>query len=193
MTAIISPCGAYRYALTRTGDALPGKPGRAMFLMLNPGTADATLDDPTIRRCRSFACSWGFDGITVGNLYALRSTDPAALWLHHDPIGPENDAYLYEMATTHSRVVCGWGANARDDRVAAVVKLLREAGAELACLGTTKSGAPRHPLYVRGGQPLLKWPMPVLEPVLEPTRCSASRVGNETLLRRHPVLETHGD
>ncbi|CDY79414.1 hypothetical protein BGLT_02195 [Caballeronia glathei] len=133
-----------------------GEP-HAMFLMLNPSTADATLDDPTIRRCRSFAAAWGMDGITVANLYALRSTDPAGLWLHADPIGPENDDHLYELAVTHGRVVCAWGANARADRVAAVVHLLRHAGAQLTCLGTTKSGAPRHPLYVRGDQPLMEF------------------------------------
>jgi hypothetical protein len=132
--------------------------------MLNPSTADATLDDPTIRRCRSFASSWGFSGITVANLYALRSTDPAALWLHHDPVGPENDAYVAEMAMKHGSVVCAWGANARDDRVATVVKLLRNARAQLTCLGTTKSGAPRHPLYVRGDQLLIEWVMPLTEP-----------------------------
>ena len=164
MTAIISPCGMYRYALTRAGDTSFGKRGKAMFLMLNPSTADATLDDPTIRRCRSFASSWGFNGIAVANLYALRSTDPAALWLHCDPVGPDNDDHLYEMAVAHGRVVCAWGANARDDRVAAVVTRLRDAGAQLTCLGTTKNGAPRHPLYVRGDQPLMEWSMPVSEP-----------------------------
>jgi hypothetical protein len=164
MSAIISPCGTYRYVLTRAGDTLTAKRGKAMFLMLNPSTADATRDDPTIRRCRSFASSWRFNGITVVNLYALRSTEPAALWLHHDPVGPDNDSYLYEMAVTHCRVVCGWGANAKDDRVAAVVNLLRDAGAQLTCLGITKNGAPRHPLYVRGDQALIEWVMPIAVP-----------------------------
>jgi hypothetical protein len=106
MTALISPCGTYRYALTRAGDTLFGNRKKAMFLMRNPSMAGATFDDPTIRRCCSFASSWGFSGITVANLYALRSTDPAALWLHHDPVGPENDGHLYEMATKHGCVVC---------------------------------------------------------------------------------------
>jgi hypothetical protein len=164
MTAIISPCGKYRYTLTRAGDRRSGNRGEAMFLMLNPSTADATFDDPTIRRCRAFASSWGFSGITVANLYALRSTNPAALWRHHDPVGPENDTYLFEMATKHGCVVCAWGASARDDRVATVVKLLRVAGAQLTCLGITQSGAPRHPLYVRGDQLLIEWAMPLTEP-----------------------------
>jgi hypothetical protein len=162
MSAIISACGTYRYALTRTGDTLSGERGCAMFLMLNPSTADATRDDPTIRRCRSFASSWGNASIAVANLYALRSTDPAALRVHPDPVGPENDGHIYEMAWMHGRVVCAWGTNAPENRVAAVVTLLRQAGARLACLGTTKCGAPRHPLYVRGDQPLVEWRPPTL-------------------------------
>jgi hypothetical protein len=62
----------------------------------------------------------------------------------------------------HGRVVCAWGTNAPENRVAAVVTLLRQAGARLACLGTTKCGAPRHPLYVRGDQPLVQWRPPTL-------------------------------
>lgn len=162
MSAIISACGTYRYALTRTGNTLSGERGCTMFLMLNPSTADATRDDPTIRRCRSFASSWGFAGIAVANLYALRSTEPAALRMHPDPAGPENDGHIYEMAMMHGRVVCAWGTNAPEHRVAAVVTLLRSAGAQLACLGTTKHGAPRHPLYVRGDQVLVEWHPPTL-------------------------------
>ncbi|TCK44028.1 hypothetical protein B0G84_2376 [Paraburkholderia sp. BL8N3] len=163
MNAILSLCGQYRYSLSRPGGLMTAGGPSAMFLMLNPSTADATLDDPTIRRCRSFAAAWGMNGITVANLYALRCTDPAGLWIHADPIGPKNDDHLYELAVTHGRVVCAWGAKARADRVAAVVRLLRDAGATLACLGTTKSGAPRHPLYVRGNQPLIEWTEPATE------------------------------
>jgi hypothetical protein len=162
MSAIISACGTYRYALTRIGDTRSGERACAMFLMLNPSTANATQDDPTIRRCRSFASSWGNACIAVANLYALRSTEPAALWVHPDPVGPENDDHIYEMAMMHGRVVCAWGTNAPEHRVAAVVALLRDAGARLACLGTTKHGAPRHPLYVRGDQPLVEWLPPTL-------------------------------
>jgi hypothetical protein len=154
--AEISPCGSYRYLLSR--DPLSGsRPERssAVFCMLNPSTADAAQDDPTIRRCRGFARSWGCAGLVVVNLYALRSTKPDALWSHADPIGPLNDQWLQRVARENGEVVCAWGANARADRVAAAVAIFRSAGARLWCLGTTASGAPRHPLYVRGDQSLV--------------------------------------
>ncbi|WP_434577625.1 DUF1643 domain-containing protein [Pseudomonas sp. Z1-6] len=157
MTAIISECGTYRYQLTRPGDMHADK-GTALFLMLNPSTADATLDDPTIRRCRAFASTWGCNGITVANLYALRATNPADLWKAFDPVGPENDWYLRHLAREHTDVVCAWGANAQPERAEIVTRLLLGAGARLWCLGTTKDGHPRHPLYVRGDHPLVRWP-----------------------------------
>lgn len=115
------------------------------------------IDDPTIRRCRGFAKLWDCNGIAVANLYGLRSTDPAALWLHADPVGSDNDAYLRQFAREYGDVVCAWGVNARPERVSAVNTILRDAGAHLWCLGTTKDGSPRHPLYVRADQPLIEW------------------------------------
>lgn len=156
MTAIISECGQYRYLLTRPGDSLADK-GTALFLMLNPSTADATLDDPTIRRCRNFAKTWACNGIAVANLYALRATNPADLWKHADPVGPDNDWRLRAIAQEYTDIVCAWGANAKPERVAAVANILTAAGGRLWCLGTTKDGHPRHPLYVRGDQALLPW------------------------------------
>lgn len=128
--------------------------------MLNPSTADAQLDDPTIRRCRGFAASWGYAGIEVVNLYALRSPAPAALWKHADPHGPENDHHLYAAARQHGAVLCAWGRHARPDRVATAVALFRAAGVadrDITCLGLTKDGAPRHPLYVHGGTLARPW------------------------------------
>ena len=157
MSAIISECGCYRYLLTRPADSMAPMKSTVLFVMLNPGTADAALDDATIRRCRSFARRWDCNGIAVANLYALRSTDPGRLWLHPDPVGPDNDMYLRRLAREYGDVVCAWGSNARPERVASVAKTLAGAGARLWCLGTTKDGSPRHPLYVRGDQPLIEW------------------------------------
>jgi hypothetical protein len=156
-SAVISECGLYRYSLEREGDALTAGGDRAAFIMLNPSVADAAVDDPTIRRCRAFAKLWGCDGIIVANLYAFRSTDPSALWTCDDPVGPENDDHIYALGMCPGRIVCAWGANAREDRVRVVVRVLRDVGASLLCLGVTKSGAPRHPLYVASNQPLIAW------------------------------------
>jgi hypothetical protein len=155
--AEISACGLYRYTLHRPCEVRHPERGTALFVMLNPSTADATQDDPTIRRCRGFARTWGCNGLTVVNLYALRSTDPAALWRAADPVGPENDYHLRRIAREYGDVVCAWGAGARPDRVAAFLKLMEGAGARLWSLGVTKDGSPRHPLYVRADQPLIPW------------------------------------
>jgi len=158
MSAIISACGQYRYMLSRAGD-LHATRGPALFIMLNPSTADAELDDPTIRRCRSFAKAWDCAGIVVANLYALRATDPAGLWSHPDPVGSDNDGTLATLIREHETVVCAWGANAKPERVAVVRKMFHRLSAPV-CLGMTKHGAPRHPLYVRGDQPLIDWKGP---------------------------------
>jgi len=129
----------------------------AVFVMLNPSTADATEDDPTIRRCLGFAQAWGRTGLTVANLYALRSTDPKALWKHSDPVGPENDDVLAGLAKQHRELVCAWGANAKPARVSRFRELIEGNGGTLLCLGTTKDGAPRHPLYLSKASQLQKW------------------------------------
>lgn len=157
MSAIISSCGSYRYQLQREARAMWPTRSTALFIMLNPSTADAELDDPTIRRCRSFADKWDCNGIVVANLYALRATNPNELWTHPDPIGPENDDYLRDLSKEHETVVCAWGANARLDRVDVVRKIFSGRLHRLMCLGVTKQGAPRHPLYVRGDQQLMDW------------------------------------
>ncbi|MDI6911503.1 DUF1643 domain-containing protein [Nocardioides sp.] len=145
--ARLSEDGRYRYVLGRRwGDGLP-----ATFVMLNPSTADAELDDPTIRRCVGFARTIGADGIHVLNLYAFRATKPEDLWKADDPVGPENDEYLARHAAAAARqcrpIIAAWGANARPARVAQVLALpgMRTA---LHAFGVTKHGQPRHPLYL---------------------------------------------
>lgn len=150
-TAVISACQNYRYVLTRpTGISRPGR-GSGLFVMLNPSTADASQDDPTIRRCIGFARSWGYSTLVVANLYALRSPSPKALnEFPGDPVGPENDFWLSKLLREHENVVCAWGAHADPARVRQFKALADNMMDTLWCLGTTKSGAPRHPLYVKG-------------------------------------------
>jgi hypothetical protein len=146
--ATISDCGTYRYDLHRWIN--PGKDDhRLMFLMLNPSTADADRDDPTIRRCIRFARDWGFDRLVVTNLFALRATDPAELLKAPDPIGPGNDESIYRHAAKVDLVVAAWGAHPfAEDRADSVATVLHEHDVDLACLGTTLGGHPRHPLYI---------------------------------------------
>ncbi|GAS94388.1 uncharacterized protein RMCC_1354 [Mycolicibacterium canariasense] len=159
-SAVISDCGTYRYRLTRIWDK--SKPILA-WVMLNPSTADASTDDPTIRRCIAFAKAWGFGGITVINLYALRATDPKQLWQHPDPIGPENDAEIAKVAADHRMlIVIAWGSNATPGRAADVMRIL--ANSHVVALGWTKSGQPRHPLYVRADTPPMRADIPPRRP-----------------------------
>lgn len=147
--AVLSPDEVYRYALTR--DWFPKSAGHVLWIMLNPSTADAAEDDPTVRRCQSFARSWGYDGITVVNLFALRSTDPAALKTATDPIGPANDDVIggYLEAKGIGIAVAAWGVHGRlRYRDQAVIALAARAGRTLHMLGQTKEGKPKHPLYV---------------------------------------------
>lgn len=159
-SAVISQDGQYRWSLQRSWSNAP----MCAFVMLNPSTADAYTDDATIRRIAGserrpgFARRWGYGGVSVVNLYALRSTDPKALWRHRDPIGPGNDDELRFVAANFPLTVLAWGAHAPRDRATAVARLLWDtstrAGNRLGVLGWTKHGAPRHPLYVAADTPL---------------------------------------
>lgn len=148
--AEISNCRRFRYRLWRVWDA--ARPC-VLFVMLNPSTADADDDDSTIRRCIGFASRWGFGGMEVVNLYAWRETDSTALKKvrHCDPVGPDNDAYLWGGLMRCPQIVCAWGAHDLvDQRAAEVLDLIRRAGAVPMCLGVSKVGHPLHPLYLKG-------------------------------------------
>lgn len=144
--AVLSESGRYRYALTRTWAPAAGA---VCFVMLNPSTADASEDDPTIRRCIGFARAWGFGRLEVVNLFAWRATDPAALRGVADPVGPENDGHIMRAARGAKLVIAAWGAHG------ALLERGEEVRAMLARrfvvhhLGLTKEGHPRHPLYLR--------------------------------------------
>lgn len=143
---IFSPCRAYRYVLWREWDMC--NPTYLQVIGLNPSTADETNDDPTIRRCIDFAKRWGYGALCMTNLFAYRATKPADLWKADDPFGPANDAHIVAIAQHAGLVLAAWGAYAhyvwRGKQV--WQSLLPH---QLFCLGRTKNGSPRHPLYVR--------------------------------------------
>ena len=150
-SAVMSDCGRYRYRLDRRW-----ADGPIMgFVMLNPSTADAEIDDPTIRRCISFAKREGCGALTVVNLFAFRATDPKHLPPDQETAqGPMNIAHIRAvMETSEGPVVAAWGAHAFASKAASVIE--RHFGRRMKCLGKTKDGHPRHPLYVKGDAPLL--------------------------------------
>ncbi len=149
--ANISECGRYRSLLWRRWD--PGLPSLG-WIMLNPSTADAQRDDPTIRRCIAFAKREGMGAIVVGNLYTLRSSSPLALGPPEHAVGPGRDDRLREIGSTCELVVCAWGAHGLADFAGPSWIAERVPAEKLRCLGRTVSGAPRHPLYVKADHPL---------------------------------------
>lgn len=145
--AEFSPCGLYRYSLWRQWGPADSPP--AMFLMLNPSTADETQNDPTVERCQRRAREMGYGGLLVGNIFALRSTDPGALYCWDDPQGPDNNVAILKMAKRAGIVICAWGAHGRlRGRGKQVHAILKAAGVTPHYLILNKDGTPKHPLYI---------------------------------------------
>lgn len=147
--ADISDDQAYRWSLWRTW---PAGESTVLFVCCNPSTADGTEDDPTVRRCVAYAQAWGYRAVAIGNLYAFRTSKPRDLRAVPEPVGPLNDQALAAMVLDATIVVCAWGADpgiaGYTERVAEVTALLNTYARGLQCLGRTKDGWPRHPLYM---------------------------------------------
>jgi hypothetical protein len=151
--ATISECGQYRYNLWRKWGPGP----ICTYIMLNPSTADASVDDRTIGRCISFAKAAGCDAINVVNLFAFRTKDPKIMARADDPVGPNNDTEIrdaYRMAHKHGwPIVAAWGAEKiAHERGRQVREMLAGLSDDpvLQCLAISKEGHPRHPLYLSG-------------------------------------------
>lgn len=158
MRALFSQCGRYRHLLNYPGTHQCG------WIMLNPSTAGSVdadtgevRSDPTQKKVGAFSRSWGYDGYVIANVYDLVSTDPRGLWADPAPVSPANASYLAAVATL-PLVVVAWGRNAKADRVAQVVKWLRDCGArDLWALGVNDDGSPKHPLYIPYNAKLCRW------------------------------------
>lgn len=151
--ADISECGRYRYELSRVWNDEEPALG---FIMLNPSTADAMLDDPTIRRCAGFARDFGYGGIMVRNLFAFRATKPKNLPIDRAVAeGPRN--YEVLLRCVEEPTVCAWGVHGGEAGEAVVERLIGAGANQLFHLGLTKAGYPRHPLYLPGRTQLTSW------------------------------------
>lgn len=155
---VFSPDRIFRYVLKRTWD--PDGRDPLVVIGLNPSKADEWEDDPTIRRCMSFAKREGAGGLVMLNLFAFRSTDPDVMFLAAkdvagiDVVGPNNDFYIARETTPPRRVVVAWGNDgekkAARGRARTLTVNLKAARARLCCFGRTTRGAPLHPLYLPG-------------------------------------------
>lgn len=150
--AVFSPCRRWRYYLSiiwdMAGPALP-------FVMLNPSTADEVQNDPTVSRCERRARMMGYGGLIVVNAFGWRDTEPKNLKGLPDPVGENNDLYIHDVAKIAGQagkpVICGWGTNCDDimpSRGAAVLAVIRAAGAVPHALKVNADGSPQHPLYL---------------------------------------------
>ena len=157
--ALFDPTGTYRYHLYRSWDRnLP----LACWVMLNPSTADATSDDPTICRVVGFSRDWGHGSVSVVNLFALRTPHPRDLRTARRPVGPRNDDILVRETVASDIVIVAWGNDGHlhnpstgIPRSREVQGLLHDVGVTTMCLGRTARGEPRHPLYMAGASALV--------------------------------------
>lgn len=154
------PGDCYRYRLSRTWN---DKRPHALFVMMNPSTADLTVDDPTVAKCGRFARAWGFGGVCIGNTFAYRATDKKHLRLVADPIGPENDKHLVSMAKASEMVIFAYGQPGHRSlapRGQQVARLLTARAAVIPhVLKLSKHGIPTHPLYLPESFKPVPWRM----------------------------------
>jgi len=146
-SAILDATKKYRYVLGRQWGEDPKN--MVNFVLLNPSIADDKVDDPTVKACVEFARRWGFDALVMTNLFAYRATDPRDMRSCEVPQGPNNDAYIEHVAKSAKRVIAAWGTHGTHcGRDQEVLKILRGVS-KVYCLDVTKSGQPKHPLYIK--------------------------------------------
>ena len=162
--AKFDPERRFRYTLWRAW--ANGGSRYVNFIMLNPSTADENVADPTIRRCIGYARDWGYDALYVTNIFALRATDPRELYSCHDPVGPANEQWVRETADHAALVVAAWGTHGKlNGRGLEAAEMLQQFKPK--CLGMTKHGHPRHPLYLRKNADLLDYRFSVAKELAE--------------------------
>lgn len=144
--AIFSKCRKYRYVLRRIWDE--SKP-YAMFICLNPSTADETKDDPTVRRCINYSKDWGYGGFVMMNLFAFRATDPKVMKAYPLSIGPNNTYWIEEMAKDAGIIIAAWGVHGAFKARSTAVLTLPALKGKIHYLELTKSNQPKHPLYLK--------------------------------------------
>ncbi len=150
-TATLSDNRKYRYTLWRTWEY---EKSYVVFIGLNPSTADETEDDPTIRRCIGYVKSWGYGSLCMVNLFAYRATNPIDMRIQLDPIGPENDTFIFDVCKQAMLVIAAWGTQGdcfqRDQEIIRLIP-------GLYILKLTKQGFPAHPLYLSKNLKPIKW------------------------------------
>lgn len=161
-SAILSPCGTWRYRLER--DLGRAGPSAAIY-GVNPSIADATVNDHTIRKDMGFGERHGWGRLIKGNKFAFRSTDIKGLRTAPDPRGPENDAHLEQIMRDADVHIAAWGPLGKlpphlRRRWRTVLSIAEHVGITFLCFGTAQDGQPRHTLMLAYDTPLVAWRPP---------------------------------
>lgn len=176
-SAILSECERYRLELGRAWYPLDnGKGWRPYiaFIGVNPSTADAEVDDASVRKMTGFAHRWSFCKFKLVNFAGYRATDVSMLSLIPRPIGPDNMSNWdhVKKVVTHpdcSLVIPCWGnanklkphlRSALTEFTAQMRDIARTRPDRWRCLGYTATGDPKHPLMLPYSTPLQAWPNP---------------------------------
>jgi len=144
--AEFSPCRTWRYALWRQW-AITDTPRTAVWIGLNPSTADETTNDRTVRRCIKFSQDWNCERYVMLNAYGFRSPYPEVMWQARDPLGPGNDEAIARWTHDAHIVIAAWGTHCPPEREQAILSLIK---GPVYCLALNQGGTPKHPLYVAG-------------------------------------------
>jgi Uncharacterized protein conserved in bacteria len=160
--ATLSPCGSYRFDMTRTVErdctcerclvnrarySLRDPFPFVLWVLCNPSIANAEIDDPTERRCWGFTSSWGYSKMVMVNTNPHRSTDPKLQRMPDELTAVKNHAVLALYASNAALIVCAWGGGA-NHILGNQTRCLLERWGDLHHLGLTKAGTPKHPLYL---------------------------------------------
>lgn len=162
MSAILSSCGGYRLRLERDLE----QPGPTVAIFgVNPSTADATINDQTIRKDMGFGRKLGWGRIIKGNKFAYRATDVRELAKAFDPIGADNDKHIEQIMRDADKHVMAWGPLTKlpkrlRRRWLEVLMIADRVGCPLYCFGTANDGQPRHTLMLAYETPLTVWSRP---------------------------------
>lgn len=162
MSAVLSLCGQYRYRLERSVGIFGPV---AAVIMVNPSTADAKVNDATIRRVIGFGKRLGWSKVIVGNVFAYRATDIRELATAAEPIGPDNAEHLTEIFGQADVAIVAWGTLSKLPRSLRqewrnVARIAATMGVQLKCFGVARDGHPRHPLMLKKDLDVVEWQPP---------------------------------
>jgi hypothetical protein len=141
--AEFSPCGKYRYWLSRQWD--PSRTPGA-FICINPSKATALISDQTMGNCNNLAVQWGWSGFYIVNLFAFMATEQKVLKKRKSAVGKDNDKAITKTCDQASIVVLAWG-NGYKSRADQVLALVQDR--PLYCIAKNKGGGFLHPNRIR--------------------------------------------